>query len=109
MSASNDEKLWAALSHILSLTGAQLLAPLIIYLVKKNRSAFITDHARESLNFQITVFILSIICVVLIFVLIGILMIWALGIADLVLVIVAAVRVNEGKLYRYPFNFRLIK
>jgi uncharacterized Tic20 family protein len=36
-------------------------------------------------------------------------LIWALGITDLVLVIIAAVRSNEGKVYRYPINFRLIK
>jgi uncharacterized Tic20 family protein len=107
---TSDEKVLAMLSHLLTLVGG-FIAPLVIWLVKKDdhNASFVTENAKESLNFQITVFILSIICIILVFVLIGILLIWALGIADLVLVIIAAVRTNEGKLYRYPFNFRLIK
>jgi uncharacterized Tic20 family protein len=107
---TSDDKVMAMLAHLLTLV-CGFVGPLIIWLIKKDdpNASFVTENAKESLNFQITVFILSIICIILIFVLIGILLIWALGIADLVLVIIAAVRVNEGKLYRYPFNFRLIK
>ncbi len=53
--------------------------------------------------------LLAIIFAILALVLIGILLLWALAIANLVLVIIATVRANEGKIYRYPFNFRLIK
>jgi hypothetical protein len=73
------------------------------------QASFVTENAKESLNFQITVIILGIIFVILVIVFIGILLIWALAIANLVLVIIATVRANEGKIYRYPFNFRLIK
>src|SRR6476661_8639729 len=51
---TSDEKTMAILSHILTLI-APILAPLIIYLIKKDESDFIRWHARESLNFQITV------------------------------------------------------
>jgi uncharacterized Tic20 family protein len=40
---------------------------------------------------------------------IGILLLWVVGIMTLVLVIVATIRASEGKLYRYPFSIRLIK
>ncbi len=69
----------------------------------------LTANAKESLNFQLTVLILGIVFCVLIIVFIGVLLLVALGVANLVLVIVATVRANEGKIYRYPFNFRLIK
>jgi uncharacterized Tic20 family protein len=107
---TSDDRVLAMLSHLLTFVGG-FIAPLIIWLIKKDdpNASFVTENAKESLNFQITVFILSIICVILIFVLIGIVLIWALGIADLVLVIIATVRSNEGKIYRYPINFRLIK
>ncbi|HUB60971.1 MAG TPA: DUF4870 domain-containing protein [Puia sp.] len=107
---TSDDRVLAMLSHLLTLIGG-FIAPLIIWLIKKDdhNASFVTENAKESLNFQITVFILSIVCVILVFVLIGIILIWALGITDLVLVIIATVRSNEGKLYRYPINFRLIK
>ena len=102
---TSDEKMMALLSHILTLV-APILAPLIIYLIKKDESSFIAYHARESLNFQITIFI---VCFVLVITVIGILLLWFVGIVSLVLVIIATVRASEGKLYRYPVSIRLIK
>lgn len=102
---SSDEKTMAILSHILTLA-VGFLAPLIIYLIKKDESAYIREHARESLNFQITVFILI---VALFITVIGILLAWIVGIAALVFVIIATIKASEGKLYKYPFSIRLIK
>src|SRR6478735_2479801 len=100
---TSDEKTLALLSHVLTFF-FPLLAPLIIYLVKKDESSFVAAHAKESLNFQITVCIICIICVPLILVLIGLLLLWIVGITAAVLVIVATIRASEGKLYRYPFT-----
>ncbi|MGH2565333.1 MAG: DUF4870 domain-containing protein [Ginsengibacter sp.] len=102
---TSDEKTMAILSHILTLA-VGFLAPLIIYLIKKDESAFISYHAKESLNFQITIFI---IIVVLFITIIGILLAWLVGIVALVFVIIATIKASEGKLYRYPFSLRLIK
>ena len=70
---------------------------------------FVAEQAKEALNFQITVFLLAMLCAVLMFVLIGFLLLWALGLADLVLVIIAAIHVSDGKAYRYPCCLRLVK
>lgn len=102
---SSDEKTMAILSHILTIVSS-FIAPLIIYLVKKDESSYVRDHAKESLNFQITMFI---ICAVLFITIIGILLIWVVQIANLILVIIATIKASENKMYRYPFNFRLIK
>lgn len=102
---TSDEKTMAILSHILTLV-VGFIAPLVIYLVKKDESSYITAHAKESLNFQITV---TIACIVLAITIIGILLIWAVLLAALVLVIIATIRASEGKLYRYPLTLRLIK
>ncbi|HIG73883.1 MAG TPA: DUF4870 domain-containing protein [Bacteroidetes bacterium] len=99
----------ALLAHLLPLLGFGFIAPLVIYLVKKDDSDFVADQAREALNFQITLFIGFIASVVLMFVLIGFLTIMALGIAALVLGIVAAIKSNDGEWYRYPLNIRFIK
>ena len=106
--ASNDRTM-AMLAHLLPLLGFGFIAPLVIYLVKKDESAFIADQAKEALNFQITLFVAIMASVVLIIVLIGILMLMALGMAALILGIVAAIRANDGERYRYPFTMRLIK
>jgi uncharacterized protein len=102
---TSDEKTLAILSHILTLV-APIVAPLIIFLIKKDESKFVSYHAKESLNFQIT---MMIIILGLMITIIGILLIWIVGIAALVLVIIATIRASEGKLYKYPFSLRLIK
>jgi uncharacterized Tic20 family protein len=102
---SSDEKTLAILSHILTIVSS-FIAPLIIYLLKKDESYYVQEHAKESLNFQITVFI---ICAILFVTIIGILFIWVVSIANLILVIIATIKASENKMYRYPFNFRLIK
>jgi len=102
---TSDEKTLALISHIITIVSS-FIAPLIIYLVKKDESAFVAEHAKESLNFQITVFI---VVVVLFVSIIGWLLLWAAGILVFILVIVATIRASEGKLYKYPFTIRFIK
>ncbi|MBX3240504.1 MAG: DUF4870 domain-containing protein [Chitinophagaceae bacterium] len=102
---TSDEKTMAVLSHVLTIA-VGFIAPLIIYLIKKDESKFISDQAKESLNFQIT---LTLACIVLAITIIGILLIWPLLIVALVFIIIASVRSGEGKRYRYPFNIRFIK
>ena len=103
---TSDEKTLALLSHILTFV-APVLAPLIIYIIKKDESAFVAYHAKESLNFQIT---LILVIIGLIITVIGIITLgWLVGIFSVVLVIVATIRASEGKLYKYPFSIKFIK
>ena len=102
---TSDEKNIALLSHVITLVSA-FLGPLIIYAIKKDESTFVASHAKESLNFQITIFLVVILLCITI---VGILLIWFVGIISLVFVIIATIRASEGKLYRYPFSIRLIK
>jgi uncharacterized protein len=105
---SSDEKTMGILAHALTLV-APFLAPLIIYLVKKDESQFVKANALESLNFQLTVLICAIISTILVFIIVGIFLLIAIGIGSFILVIIASIKASEGKIYRYPVNFRLIK
>lgn len=106
--SQSDERLWATLSHAgIILFG--FLPPLIIWLVFRERSAFVNDQAKEALNFSIVVTIAYIVGSILTVVLIGILIIIAVGIGALILCIMAAIAANRGETYRYPFNWRIVK
>lgn len=102
---NSDEKTLAILSHVLTIV-AWFLPPLVIYVLKNQESSFVAAHAKESLNFQIT---LTIVMVILFITIIGIFLMWIVGIIAMILIIVATIRASEGKLYRYPFTLRLIK
>lgn len=105
---TSDERTMAILSHILSLL-FPIIATLVIYLIKKDESKYVAAHAKEALNFQITAFLAYIVCFILMFVLIGIILLPLLGVAYLVLVIIATVRASDNRLYRYPLTIRMIK
>jgi uncharacterized Tic20 family protein len=106
---TSDERTIAMLSHILAIIpGIGILGPLIIYLVKNQDSAFVAHHAKESLNFQITVILAYIISGVLMLVLIGFFLFWVIGIVNTILVIVATIKTSENQLYTYPFSLRIV-
>jgi len=86
-----------------------ILGPLIIWRTKGETMPFVAEQAKESLNFQITVFLLAVIFGVLALILIGFVLLWILGLVNLILVIIAAITVSDGKPYRYPFCLRLVK
>ncbi|MDA1195590.1 MAG: DUF4870 domain-containing protein [Planctomycetota bacterium] len=110
---TKDERTWGMLAHLLALSGyvvplGNIIGPMVVYFVKKDESEFVKQEAKESLNFQISVFLYMIVSAVLIIVLIGILLLIAVGIWALVMVILASIKANEGKPYRYPFTIRFI-
>jgi uncharacterized Tic20 family protein len=113
-----EDKNWGMLAHLLTLLGYVVLfghwiPPLVIYLTKKNESAFVAAEARESLNFQITVFLalvlpLPFLCLV---VTIPFIVLWLIlvAIAQPVLPIVAAVKAADGIPFRYPLTLRFVQ
>jgi uncharacterized Tic20 family protein len=105
---SQDEKNIALLTHLGGIF-FMFIPSLIVWLLKKDDSPFLADQAKEALNFQITVMIGYAVGFALTLILIGILVIWAVAITNLVLCIVAAVKASSGQSYRYPFTLRLIQ
>ena len=106
--SDNNEKLLIILCHLSLFLGVGLIFPLIIYLVKKGESEKIAAHARESLNFHLSLFIYGICAVVLTMIIIGFPLLLGLMVMALVLPIVAAVKASEGGFYRYPLCLRLV-
>lgn len=103
-----DEKNIALLCHIGTFFGGFIL-PLVVYLIKKDESKFITEHAKESLNFQISIFIYIIGSFVLAFIFIGFILMFAVGVMALITVIMATIAASKGEHYKYPLCIRLIK
>ena len=107
--ASSDDRNLAMLTHLSGFIFS-VIVPLIVWLMHKDRAdkAYLVKEAREALNFQITVLIGYVICWILTIIVIGVLLTWLLWLANLVLCIVAAVKVSSDGSYRYPFSLRLV-
>lgn len=108
--SDSDQRLWATLAHIGPIV-IGFVAPLVIWLIYRDRGRYVEDQAKEALNFQIALVIASVVVGILTIVTLGIggLLFIPLGIGALVLMIMAAIAANKGEAYRYPLNIRLIK
>lgn len=112
---TQDERTWGMIAHLSAFAvflfpfGGNILAPLIIWLTRRDTSAFVEAEAKEALNFNISVSLGWIVCGVLMFALIGLRLGIVLFLGWLVLTIVAAVKASEGVGYRYPVALRLVK
>jgi uncharacterized Tic20 family protein len=81
---------------------------LIVWILKKDDSAYIADQAKEALNFQITILLAQFIAGILVFILIGFLFIFIIWVINIVFCIIAAISTSKGENYRYPLTLRLI-
>lgn len=81
---------------------------LIVYLIKKD-DPYVLDQSKEALNWSITAIIGYFAGLILTMILIGVLVLFALGIVHLVFCIMGAVATSSGKPFRAPFALRLIK
>lgn len=119
---SSEDRTWAVCAHLGALVTAWFafgfIAPLLVLLLRGNASPFVRRHALESLNFQISMLIYSVVGAVLAFVIIvftlglGALLVIPILLVILLLVlaavIVASVKASNSEDYRYPCSIRFI-
>ena len=112
--SSPEERNWSMLLHLSAFSGliipfANLIAPLVVWLMFRARSDMVDFHGKRALNFQISMTIYTLIAVILSFVLIGIPFLIAFGIISIVWTIVAAVRASRGDPPGYILSIRFLK
>jgi uncharacterized Tic20 family protein len=111
---------WEVACHVSALSGwftggvGWVLGPLIVWLLKKSEMPGVDAHGKESLNFNISFLIYSLALTAVAIVTCG--LGWfialplgiALGLAQIILSIVASLKASEGGFYRYPLTMRLV-
>ncbi len=112
---TENERTWGMLAHLSALAGVVIwllgcvLGPLAVWLSRRDQSEFVAAHAREALNFNITVVLAAVVCMALMVVFVGFILGTALFVVWLVFTLIAAIKASEGEHYRYPFSLRLVK
>ena len=112
-SPSSDERTMAMVCHLAAFAGVvipfgNIIGPLVVWLLKKDSSPYIDYHGKEALNFQIAATVYTLVAILSMMVLIGFVLAPVVGIAVLVLTIIAAIKAKNGEQYRYPYIFRLL-
>ena len=123
---SAEQRQWAMFAHLSALVGGVItggwafsvgcfIGPLIIWMIKKDTMPFVDDQAKEALNFNLTVAAIFFVLLILTIGTLGIGVLLTLpvglivGLAWLVLTIIAGIKANQGERYRYPLTLRLVK
>jgi len=112
-----DARMWAMFCHLAGLALfipiipiiGNVIGPLIIWQIKKDDYPFVDEQGKEAVNFQISMLIYGVIAAILIFACIGAVLLPAVIIFDVVFLLIAAVKANNGQHYRYPLTIRFIK
>ena len=86
-----------------------IIAPLVLWLIKRTESPLLDRTGKEVLNFQISYTIYAAIAGVLCFVLIGLLILPIIFILWIIFMIIAAVKTGNGEEYRYPLTIRILQ
>lgn len=129
MSESTDlqARNWGIFCHLSALAiwvgvpFGNILIPLLIWLIKKDEIPAVNNEGKESLNFQISISIyavaLFVLAIAAMFINIDetefpwfpVSLLVAVGICQIVLVIVAALKVSRGESFKYPLTIRFIQ
>lgn len=115
--ANRDARMWAMFCHLAGLAAflpvapilGGIIAPLIIWQIKKDDFAFVDEQGKEAVNFQISIILYALGAALLCFACIGLVLLPAVGVFDVVFLLIAAVKANDGVHYRYPLTIRFIK
>lgn len=110
---TDDEQTWGVLIHISALSGlavpfGNILAPLLLWLVKKDESEFVDASGKEAMNFQLTWTLLLLGASLTILIGVGLLVVPVIAVAWLVLVVLATIRASEKEVYDYPLTIDFI-
>ncbi len=111
---TDDVRNWAMLCHLIALLAMPLVGfgnivgPLVVWLIKRDEHPFIDQQGKESLNFQISITIYTMILIPTVCVGVGIVLLPALWIANAVFIVIASISASRGVAYRYPLNIRLV-
>ncbi|MEP6956808.1 MAG: DUF4870 domain-containing protein [Chthoniobacterales bacterium] len=113
--AAPNVRSWNAFCHASALLGVflhfpgHILAPLAVWLAKRDDSPEIDAHGKEALNFQISMLIYNAVAAVFCLILIGFVFLVILWVLNAVFVIIAAIHASDGKFYRYPMTIRFLQ
>ena len=112
---TKDARMWAMFGHLAGLCAfilpavGNIVGPLVLWQIKKEEYPFVNEQGKEALNFQISITIYALVSVILFAVCIGPFLLAAVGIVDLIFLLIAAVKANNGQSYRYPLCIRFVK
>lgn len=111
---TQSERDWSMFCHLSAFAGyffpfGGIIGPLICWVSRKDESEWVNLNGKASLNFQISMLLYTILLIPLCFIIVGIPLLIALGVLEVVCVIVASIRAAKGEMFKYPISIPFIQ
>jgi len=106
-SHADGDTTFAALAHASALV-ASFFGPILFLVLGDDDDELVRENAKNAINFQITIFVLTLIAGVLTFLIIGLFLLPLIGVLDLILVLIATVKANNNEIYSYPLTPNIV-
>jgi uncharacterized protein len=113
--AEQQTRLWAMLLHLSQLAGyflvplAGLIAPVVIWQLKKTELPGIDAHGKVVMNWILSALIYGMVCFALCFAFVGAPLFMVLGILAIVFPVIGGIKANNGELWEYPLSIPFFK
>ncbi len=111
----HDARTWATVAHLAgflmytAIPFASILGPLVVWMLKRDQSPYVDEQGKEAVNFQISMALYALLIAPTVCILIGYVLLPALALAHVILMVMAALKANQGENYRYPLTIRFVK
>ena len=106
-SVSKDDKTIAMLIHFAGIIS--IIGPLVVWIIKKDQSDYVDKNGRISLNYQIPIFIISVIIVSIVKVFgVGGFILTFIGLINVILCLLNGYKANIGKYPNYPISIKIL-
>ena len=111
---SKDANMWGMIMHLSQLGSfiipfSGIIAPIVIWQLKKNDSPEIDAHGKNITNWIISALIYGLVCIVLSFIIIGVFLAIGLGIIWIIWAIMGGIKANSGEVWKYPGTIEFLK
>ena len=112
--SDKDARMWSMILHLSMLSNfvipmAGIIAPIVIWQIKKDEFPIVDVHGKNAVNWIISAAIYSVISVILMFVFVGIFLLFVLGALAVVFPIIAGIKANNGEVWKYPLTIQFLK
>jgi len=113
-SEDRQTRMWGMFLHLSVFAGyavpiAGLLAPIVIWQIKKDELPLIDEHGKNLMNWLLSLLVYTIACVLLSFLFVGIPLLFLLALLSVVFPIVAGIKANNGEVWKYPLSIEFLK
>jgi uncharacterized protein len=86
-----------------------IIVPIVIWQTQKDKMPGLDAHGKMVMNWMISSFIYGVVSIILVFFIIGIFTLIALGICGIVFPIIGGIKANNGELWEYPLTIKFLK